>query len=366
VRVARCGVALVAALLLAGCGGSSQDTKRRDAVNAYIDRVDRAEAGLVGASGQIDQAFANFRLTGNSAAELRQLTFARDRVGTALARVRAITPPAEARRLHANLVQLLTLQHAAAAELLHVVTYQPRFLRAIAPLTAAGKSLSSDISSAAKLDSSPTKPTTDEATGSVVWDRAGCGTCHTLSAAGSTGTVGPNLDPLQLSASEIAAQVRTGGGGMPAFAKRIAPKNIDQLAAFVSASEAHEAANSATLDAYAAAFDNYRKAAAGVLASLQSLDAPPVLEPTRQAELRTVGRAAELSGSVGAALRKRDVPDANAAIRGLFASAAAADQQSTRKAAAAAVRAYNARLRRIAVLSSRIVRERQRLVAKVG
>jgi mono/diheme cytochrome c family protein len=366
VLVARCGVILVAALLLAGCGGGGKGDERRSAVNDYIDRVNRAEAGLAGSSGQIDQAFRNFRLTGNGANEVEQLTFARDRVGTALARVRAITPPHEARRLHADVVQVLALQHAAAAELLHLVTYQPQFRRAIRPLTAAGKSLASDIGSAAKLDKGPTRPTTDEATGAVVWSKAGCGTCHTLTAAGSTGTSGPNLDPLQLSPAEVAAKVRAGGGGMPAFAKRIAPKNIDQLAAFVSAAEAHEAANSATLDAYAAAFDGYRDAAAAVLASLRRLDAPPVLEPSRQAELRTVGRAAQLSGVVATSLRKRDVAAANAAIRRLFASAAAADQAGTRNAAAAAVRAYNGRLRRIATLSARITRERQQLVAEVG
>jgi cytochrome c553 len=184
---------------------------------------------------------------------------ARDRLATALARVRAISPPPEARRLHAGVLRLLTLQQAAAAELL-------------------------------------------------LWDKAGCGSCHRLTAAGSTGTSGPNLDPLQRAPAEIAAKVRA-GGGMPAFAKRIAPKNIDQLAAFVSAAEARQAANTATLDAYATAFEHYGDAAAGVLASLRRLEAPPVLEPSRQAELRIVGRAAGLSGAVATALRKRDVPD---------------------------------------------------------
>jgi hypothetical protein len=69
---------------------------------------------------------------------------------------------------------------------------------------------------------------------------------------------------------------------------------------------------------------------------------------------------------VGAALTRRDVPAANAGIRRLFTSVASADQTSTRKAAAAAVRAYNRRLRQIARLSARISRERQEVVAKVG
>ena len=103
-----------------------------------------------------------------------------------------------------------------------------------------------------------------------------------------------------------------------------------------------------------------------MLASLRRLHAPSVLEPSHRAEVRTVGRAAQLSGVVATSLRKRDVPAANDAIRRLFASVASADQGSTQKAAAAAVRAYNGRLRQIATLSARIVRERQKLVAGVG
>ena len=44
-----------------------------------------------------------------------------------------------------------------------------------------------------------------------------CGSCHTLSAAGTSGTVGPNLDDTSLDASAIEDIVRDGRGGMPAF-----------------------------------------------------------------------------------------------------------------------------------------------------
>src|SRR4051794_6378307 len=45
------------------------------------------------------------------------------------------------------------------------------------------------------------------ANGAVVF-KANCGPCHTLSAAGTTGAVGPNLDNVSLSVSEIEATVR--------------------------------------------------------------------------------------------------------------------------------------------------------------
>jgi hypothetical protein len=91
-----------------------------------------------------------------------------------------------------------------------------------------------------------------------------------------------------------------------------------------------------------------------------------LLQPSFQAELKTLRRASTLSGSVGAALTRRDVTAANRGIRELFASAAAAGQASTQRAVTAAVRAYNGRLNRIAVLAAKITRERQRLVQQVG
>jgi cytochrome c6 len=46
-----------------------------------------------------------------------------------------------------------------------------------------------------------------------------CGSCHTLSAAGTSGTIGPNLDELEPSESTVEKQVINGGGPMPAFGK---------------------------------------------------------------------------------------------------------------------------------------------------
>jgi cytochrome c553 len=70
--------------------------------------------------------------------------------------------------------------------------------------------------------------------GGQVWAAAGCGGCHTLAAAGSSGSGGPNLDQLRPSLQAVAAQVQSGGGGMPAFAGRLTHAQIDALAAYVS------------------------------------------------------------------------------------------------------------------------------------
>jgi mono/diheme cytochrome c family protein len=61
-----------------------------------------------------------------------------------------------------------------------------------------------------------------------------CGSCHTLRAAGSTGQVGPNLDQVSLSSAQVAAQVRSGGGSMPAFAGKLNDAQIRAVATFVA------------------------------------------------------------------------------------------------------------------------------------
>ena len=65
---------------------------------------------------------------------------------------------------------------------------------------------------------------------------AQCASCHTFAAAGATGTVGPNLDETQLGEDEIAAIVREGRGGMPAFAGRLGDEEIEAVARFVAGS----------------------------------------------------------------------------------------------------------------------------------
>jgi mono/diheme cytochrome c family protein len=62
-----------------------------------------------------------------------------------------------------------------------------------------------------------------------------CASCHTLAAAGASGSVGPNLDQLKPGKAAIATQVTKGGGAMPAFGGTLAPKQIDAVAAYVAA-----------------------------------------------------------------------------------------------------------------------------------
>ena len=69
--------------------------------------------------------------------------------------------------------------------------------------------------------------------GQAVFSKAGCGKCHSLAAAGSTGTIGPSLDGLSLDSALVGRQVRDGGRGMPAFAHRLSTADIKAVSSFV-------------------------------------------------------------------------------------------------------------------------------------
>jgi mono/diheme cytochrome c family protein len=78
--------------------------------------------------------------------------------------------------------------------------------------------------------------TQTDSPGAQVFAEADCGNCHTLEAAGSTGTIGPNLDEARPSADEVETQVREGGGGMPSFEDRLDDQEIEDVAEFVATS----------------------------------------------------------------------------------------------------------------------------------
>ncbi len=76
----------------------------------------------------------------------------------------------------------------------------------------------------------------DATAGKAVFASAGCGGCHTLKAAGASGTIGPNLDQVKPQLDRIVQQVDKGGGPMPAFKGQLTDKQIQDVAAFVYAS----------------------------------------------------------------------------------------------------------------------------------
>jgi mono/diheme cytochrome c family protein len=63
---------------------------------------------------------------------------------------------------------------------------------------------------------------------------AGCTNCHTLADAGSTGTVGPNLDDAKPPYALVIDRVTNGKSVMPPFKGTLTPTQIQDVAAYVS------------------------------------------------------------------------------------------------------------------------------------
>jgi cytochrome c553 len=73
-----------------------------------------------------------------------------------------------------------------------------------------------------------------EPVGKVIFT-TNCGICHTLADAGTSGTVGPNLDDLKPAEDVVAEQVTNGGSVMPPFGGTLTEEQITEVAAYVSA-----------------------------------------------------------------------------------------------------------------------------------
>lgn len=76
--------------------------------------------------------------------------------------------------------------------------------------------------------------TGDPDAGASIWDASGCGACHVLAAAGSSGTVGPDLDATQPSYELVVERVTDGLGAMPAFGDSLSPQEIADVSQFVA------------------------------------------------------------------------------------------------------------------------------------
>ena len=64
-------------------------------------------------------------------------------------------------------------------------------------------------------------------------NKAQCGVCHILQAAGSKGQIGPNLDQLKPQTPQIIYAVTNGIGVMPAFDDALTTEEIEAVAHYI-------------------------------------------------------------------------------------------------------------------------------------
>ena len=106
-------------------------------------------------------------------------------------------------------------------------------------LAACGGSSSSSSSSASSAPPASSSSTSTggaenaSAEGKQVFTQ-NCGGCHTLKEAGTSGSVGPDLDELKPPEATVVRQVNNGGGPMPAFKGKLSDAQIDAVATYVS------------------------------------------------------------------------------------------------------------------------------------
>ena len=89
----------------------------------------------------------------------------------------------------------------------------------------------------------PASARVDQASGHAVFVRVGCGSCHTLAAAGSGGTIGPNLDERLKRHTRASLIARITGppstdsfSAMPTdFGSRLDARELDALVRFLLA-----------------------------------------------------------------------------------------------------------------------------------
>jgi len=92
------------------------------------------------------------------------------------------------------------------------------------------------VASVVGTGSSNAKPPSQLGTDGKTIFQTECSSCHTLKAAGASGTVGPNLDQLKPKEAIVVHQVTNGGAIMPAFKGKLSPAQIQSVAKFVSSS----------------------------------------------------------------------------------------------------------------------------------
>jgi mono/diheme cytochrome c family protein len=76
-------------------------------------------------------------------------------------------------------------------------------------------------------------PEGDAAAGEAIFNQNGCGSCHTLDAAGTSGSVGPNLDEAQPDFDTAYETILNGRGAMPSFEGQLTEQQIADVAQYV-------------------------------------------------------------------------------------------------------------------------------------
>src|ERR1700761_7540107 len=138
-NVAGAGVAVLTAVVLAACGGSSQSTGRRQ-LSAYLTAVNRIERQLTTPLNTVDSvdrqlpATKGRRTTQTPAAQQQALAGAHTRIAAVTDRLKALPAPAAAQHLKTLIVTLAERQADLAVQTERLIAFGPAFTASLRPL----------------------------------------------------------------------------------------------------------------------------------------------------------------------------------------------------------------------------------------
>ncbi|WP_411278011.1 cytochrome c [Gaiella sp.] len=171
-----------------------------------------ADAGTAGAIGpNLDDAFAESRRNGLGESTFVQVV--RDQIAYSIEETSTGAPGMPA--------DIVTGQDA-----IDVSTY-------VASVAGTGKAPTPAPPQTTTTSVEPSGDVGDAAAGKVVFTN-GCGGCHTLGDAGTTGAIGPNLDDRPPSSELVTERVTNGQGAMPSFSATLTAAQIADVSAYVS------------------------------------------------------------------------------------------------------------------------------------
>jgi mono/diheme cytochrome c family protein len=210
-------LAVVGALGLAACGGTvgySDGTGDRIRgkelfVKGCGSCHELADAGTSAQIGpNLDLAFVQSRLDGLGETTIQQVV--RGQIAYPV-----IDPPTEIPGMPADIYEGQDAEDVAT------------YVASVAGLDRSGKPID---------PTNPPKPAPADGggDGESIFASAGCGGCHTLAAAGSNGTVGPNLDEAKPTKELAVDRVTNGRGAMPSFKGQLSDEQIQAVATYVA------------------------------------------------------------------------------------------------------------------------------------
>jgi hypothetical protein len=122
-RAAGC-LLLLSVVVASGCGNSAKE-KRRDAVNDYLDRIERVQQRYAPSFALANEAYRDFSKGKVGKRQLERLKGAEVSILAARNAVQAVQPPEDARKLHRDLVRLYDLNAQLGLEVITLQQFLP-------------------------------------------------------------------------------------------------------------------------------------------------------------------------------------------------------------------------------------------------